>query len=74
MKAEINDVIKCKGIARKIARIVSQFEDDGYWMIEGYDSKGNVFYWKQRWDSGNLYSENGELKKALTTEEKYGKH
>lgn len=71
MKAEINDVIKCHGITRKIARIISQFEDDGFWMIEGYDTKGNVFYWKQRWDGGSLYSANGELKKALKTEEKF---
>ena len=74
MKAEINDVIKCNGITRRISKIVSQFEDDGFWMIEGYDKNNKVFYWKQRWDGGNLYSETGELKKALTMEERYGKY
>lgn len=70
-KAEIGDVIKCMGISRRIGRIVSQYQDDGHWNIEAYDDKGKIFTWKQRWDGGKLFTENNELKEALTIEERH---
>lgn len=53
--ANIGDVIKCGWRKAIIGKIIYQdwSADDG-WMIEGYDDRGNYFYWKQWCDGGQL--------------------
>ena len=51
--AEPGDTIDC-GRRRVIDEIYQQFDDDGYWWIEGTDTDGRYFIWKQRFDGGRL--------------------
>ena len=60
MEAKLGDVIICQGRKVIIGEIISQYQDlDGYWGIEGKDTNGKYFIWKQRFDGGKfIKSEN----------------
>lgn len=54
MKAEIGDVIRCRGRTAVITEIYYQDYYQGFWSVEGKDQDGNYFMWKQEFDGGNL--------------------
>lgn len=54
-KAQIGDIITCRGRRVIISKITDQWysEYDG-WMIEGRDQNDRYFMWKQWSDGGTL--------------------
>ena len=57
-QAKAGDIIRCKGRVVKIGKIYDQYPPsdftNGAWLIEGEDSNGIYFYWKQQFDGGTL--------------------
>ena len=53
-KAQIGDIIKCKGRRAVIEEIYYQDYYDDFWTIEGTDQDGRYFMWKQAFDGGVL--------------------
>jgi hypothetical protein len=60
MPIEKGDIIVVKYVMAIVDRILYQDIDDGFHLIEFYDTQGNYRYWKQRFERGNLFKCGGK--------------
>ena len=58
IKAKIGDTIICQGRKATISKIITQYNDNGYLGVEGYDTNNKYFMWKQCFDEGVLRKAN----------------